>query len=127
MDELRPLDATGIGVAQAISIFPGISRSGATIAAGLGVGMTRDDSARFAFLLAIPALFGAALVKVPDLSGGSLGAGGRDRRVHGVAGDLLRRDLGSDPLPQDEQPLPLRHLLRDSGDPLLHRPLNHAE
>jgi undecaprenyl pyrophosphate phosphatase UppP len=62
-------------VAQAISIFPGIARSGSTIAAGLGVGMARDDSARFAFLLAIPALFGAALVKVPDLGSASLGAG----------------------------------------------------
>ena len=75
MDDIGPLDATGIGVAQAISIFPGISRSGSTIAAGLGFGMAREASARFAFLLAIPALFGAALVKVPDLSGGSLGAG----------------------------------------------------
>ena len=75
MDDLGPLDATGIGVAQAIAIFPGISRSGSTIGAGLAVGMARDASARFAFLLAIPALFGAALVKVPDLSGGTLGVG----------------------------------------------------
>jgi undecaprenyl-diphosphatase len=75
MDDLGPTDAGVIGVAQAISIFPGISRSGSTIAAGLGVGMARDDSARFAFLLAIPALFGAALVKVPDLGSASLGAG----------------------------------------------------
>lgn len=75
MDDLKPTDASIIGVAQAIAIFPGISRSGSTIAAGLGLGMTRDDSARFAFLLAIPALFGAALVKVPELSESSLGFG----------------------------------------------------
>jgi undecaprenyl-diphosphatase len=44
------------------------------------VGVSRDDSARFAFLLAIPALFGAALIKIPDLGNASLGTGA------GVAG-----------------------------------------
>jgi undecaprenyl-diphosphatase len=73
-------DASAIGVAQAISIFPGISRSGSTIGAGLALGMKRDDSARFAFLLAIPALLGASLVQVPELSGSTLGLGA------GVAG-----------------------------------------
>jgi undecaprenyl-diphosphatase len=72
IDDLTPVDAGVIGVAQAISILPGISRSGSTIAAGLGLKMDRDDSARFAFLLAIPALFGAALVKVPDMGGAEL-------------------------------------------------------
>jgi undecaprenyl-diphosphatase len=75
MHELNARDATGIGVAQAISILPGISRSGATIAAGLAVATRREDAARFAFLLAIPALFGAALVEVPDLDSASLGTG----------------------------------------------------
>ena len=75
LDDLGPLDATLIGTAQAISILPGISRSGSTIGAGLAVGMARDNAARFAFLLAIPALVGAALVKVPDLGGTSLGLG----------------------------------------------------
>lgn len=75
VDELNAKDATAIGVAQAISILPGISRSGSTIAAGLALKMERDDSARFAFLLAIPALFGAALVKVPDLAGADLSGG----------------------------------------------------
>jgi undecaprenyl-diphosphatase len=75
VDDLRPVDAGVIGLAQAISILPGISRSGSTIGAGLALGVERDDSARFAFLLAIPALLGAALVKVPDLAGASLGLG----------------------------------------------------
>lgn len=75
MDDLRPADAGVIGLAQAISILPGISRSGSTIAAGLVLGVARDDSARFAFLLAIPALLGAALIKIPDLAGASLGVG----------------------------------------------------
>lgn len=75
IDDLTLTDAGVIGVAQAISILPGISRSGSTIASGLALGVGRDDSARFAFLLAIPALFGAALVKVPELAESSLGAG----------------------------------------------------
>lgn len=75
IDDLTLTDAGVIGVAQAISILPGISRSGSTIASGLALGVSRDDSARFAFLLAVPALFGAALVKVPELAGTSIGAG----------------------------------------------------
>ena len=72
MREMTVADAGAIGVAQAISILPGISRSGSTIASGLALGFTRDDSARFAFLLAIPALAGAAVFKVPDLGGADL-------------------------------------------------------
>ena len=75
IDDLNAGDAVVVGVAQAISILPGISRSGSTIAAGLALKMERDDSARFAFLLAIPALFGAALVKVPELGGAELTGG----------------------------------------------------
>ena len=75
MDDLRSPDAAAIGVAQAISILPGISRSGSTLAPGLALSMERDAAARFAFLLAIPALFGALIVKLPELSGGSLGLG----------------------------------------------------
>ena len=75
MREMTVGDAGAIGVAQAVSILPGISRSGSTIASGLALGFTRDDSARFAFLLAIPALAGAAIFKIPDLGGSTLGLG----------------------------------------------------
>lgn len=75
IDDLRTPDAITIGIAQAISILPGISRSGSTIAAGLALGVDRDHAARFAFLLAIPALVGAMIVKLPDLSGSTLGTG----------------------------------------------------
>ena len=80
IEDLRTPDAVVVGIAQAISILPGISRSGSTIAAGLALGVNRDDSARFAFLLAIPALLGATLVKLPDLGTDSIGVGA------GVAG-----------------------------------------
>jgi undecaprenyl-diphosphatase len=72
---ISPLDAGLIGIAQAISILPGISRSGSTISAGLALRITRDESARFGFLLAVPALFGAALVQIPDLGQTPLGVG----------------------------------------------------
>jgi undecaprenyl-diphosphatase len=50
-----------VGIAQAVAILPGISRSGSTIAMGLALGIERREAARFAFLLAVPALIGAAL------------------------------------------------------------------
>ncbi|MGI8773468.1 MAG: undecaprenyl-diphosphate phosphatase [Actinomycetota bacterium] len=74
-DDLGLHEAGAIGVAQALAIFPGISRSGSTIGTGLALGLSRDDAARFAFLLAIPALAGAAVVKIPDLGATSLTLG----------------------------------------------------
>jgi undecaprenyl-diphosphatase len=61
--------AAGIGVAQALAILPGISRSGATIGAGLWFGMDREEATRFSFLLAIPAILGAGVL---DLAQGEL-------------------------------------------------------
>ena len=54
-------DALWIGLLQSIAILPGISRSGATIVAGLAVGLKRESAATFAFLLAIPAIAGAGV------------------------------------------------------------------
>lgn len=68
----RFADALIVGLAQAASILPGISRSGASIAAGRFAGMTPSGAARFSFLLAVPALFGAGLVSLWD----ALGTGG---------------------------------------------------
>ena len=58
-----------IGIAQAFAIAPGISRSGATISAGLFLGIERELAARYSFLLSIPAILGAALVQAKDISG----------------------------------------------------------
>ncbi len=57
-----------IGVAQFCAILPGISRSGSTISAGLFLGITPREAARFSFLLSLPAVFGAALLKTVELS-----------------------------------------------------------
>ena len=56
-----------IGIAQAFAIIPGISRSGATISTGLFWGIPREEAARFSFLLAIPAILGATLLKTKEL------------------------------------------------------------
>ena len=55
-----------IGLAQGIAALPGISRSGATISTGLFLGLDGQDSARFSFLLAIPAILGAFLFKIKE-------------------------------------------------------------
>jgi len=68
LDRLTWVDALVIGLAQALAIFPGISRSGATIAAGLAQGLRREPAARFSFLLATPIIFGAGLFKLVDLA-----------------------------------------------------------
>jgi undecaprenyl-diphosphatase len=70
----RVPDAIVVGVAQAIALIPGISRSGITITAGNGRGLIPREAARFSFLLGIPAIAGAGLVSLPDLlEAGSLG------------------------------------------------------
>ena len=62
-------DATLIGSAQALALVPGFSRSGATMAGGLLVGLSHKDAARFAFLLATPIIGAAAVLKLPELAG----------------------------------------------------------
>jgi len=57
-----------IGTIQGVAVIPGISRSGATIAAGLYLGLNRDTAARYSFLLSIPAIAGAALISLRDFS-----------------------------------------------------------
>lgn len=56
-----------IGIAQAVAVIPGISRSGSTISAGLFCGVSRQHSAKFSFLLALPVILGATLLKTRDL------------------------------------------------------------
>ncbi|WP_028065941.1 undecaprenyl-diphosphate phosphatase [Solirubrobacter soli] len=67
--ELNTGKAVGIGVAQAIALLPGFSRSGAAMAGGLRAGLSNEDAARFSFLLATPLIGLAALYKLPDLLG----------------------------------------------------------
>jgi undecaprenyl-diphosphatase len=64
--DVQPRDSVLIGLAQAMALIPGISRSGMTISAGLTRGLKRTEAARFAFLLGIPVIAGAGLLQMVD-------------------------------------------------------------
>jgi undecaprenyl-diphosphatase len=72
LERLSVGDAVTIGVAQAVALFPGISRSGVTLAAGMFRGLERDAAARFAFLMGIPIITAATLWKMRSLGTSSL-------------------------------------------------------
>jgi len=67
MNQLRASDAIWIGLAQAFALIPGVSRSGATITAGRGLGLDRNGAAAFSFLLSMPIIAAAAILKVPHV------------------------------------------------------------
>ncbi len=67
LDQVSLKDAIMIGLAQALAIFPGVSRSGGTITAGLALGLRREAAARFSFLLAAPIVAGAGLKSLLDV------------------------------------------------------------
>ena len=69
LERLPVAKAAGIGLAQALALVPGTSRSGVTISAGLFQGVSREAAARFSFLLSIPAILGAGVLKLDELSG----------------------------------------------------------
>jgi undecaprenyl-diphosphatase len=82
---IGPVEAFVIGSAQVLALLAGISRDGVTMVAGMFRGLSREDAARFAFLLATPVILAAGALKVPDLTG-SLGQG-----IHGqiLVGSIL--------------------------------------
>ena len=61
-------EAVAIGIAQAAALAPGLSRSGATLTVSMYLGLKRDASARFVFLMSLPAVFAVAVKEVIDLS-----------------------------------------------------------
>jgi undecaprenyl-diphosphatase len=75
MDGINLKKALVIGLSQAVAIIPGVSRAGATITAGLFMGLDRKSAARFSFLLSTPIIFGAVVLKLPYLVSGGVSAG----------------------------------------------------
>ncbi len=67
LDEITPTSALTIGLMQCLALIPGVSRSGITITAGLMLGFTRESAARFSFLMSLPIVAGAALLKTVHL------------------------------------------------------------
>ncbi|WP_046175385.1 undecaprenyl-diphosphate phosphatase [Domibacillus indicus] len=80
-------DAVLIGLAQAVALIPGISRSGATIVAAMGLGMKQETALRFSFLLFIPISFGGMILSVSDLV--------KDPLLHELAVPYLLAFIGS--------------------------------
>ena len=70
LDRMSLRQALLVGIAQCFALFPGISRSGTTIVAGIASGLTREAATRFSFLLSLPALVGATILSLPDLGSG---------------------------------------------------------
>jgi undecaprenyl-diphosphatase len=76
VESLTPRDAGVIGLAQAAALVPGVSRSGATISAGLVLGLTREAAARYSFLLSVPAVVLSGIFEARKIGGeGAAGAG----------------------------------------------------
>jgi len=74
-DKLGFKEAVGIGLAQTVALFPGVSRSGATITLGLFLGLRRDEAARFSFLMSVPITAAAALLSLAEAFGSGIDAG----------------------------------------------------
>ena len=73
-DKLGFKEALGIGLAQTAALFPGVSRSGATITIGLFLGLRREEAARFSFLMSVPITAAAALLSLIDAFGSGIDA-----------------------------------------------------
>jgi undecaprenyl-diphosphatase len=70
-NEMNIFDSLVIGILQAIAIIPGVSRSGFTLSGALSRRLDRDFAARFSFLLSIPAILGALVLQIKDITDGS--------------------------------------------------------
>jgi undecaprenyl-diphosphatase len=71
LEAINRRDAIVIGLAQAAALVPGVSRSGATLTAGLFLGLRREDAARYSFLLSIPSVLASGLYEIYELISGS--------------------------------------------------------
>jgi undecaprenyl-diphosphatase len=75
LKQIRTRDGLGVGFAQALALVPGVSRSGATITAGLFLGLDREAAARFSFLLSVPAVVLSGLLELNSIASGEEGQG----------------------------------------------------
>jgi undecaprenyl-diphosphatase len=82
LEQVEPKDGFWVGMAQALALVPGVSRSGATITAGLFLGLDRAAAARFSFLLSVPAVVLSGLFELASIING-------DEEQHAGAGSLV--------------------------------------
>jgi undecaprenyl-diphosphatase len=74
LSDFRVIDGLWMGIGQSLALFPGFSRSGTTITAGLLLGYTRESAAKASFLLGWPAIAGAGILALKDMPAGSVNA-----------------------------------------------------
>lgn len=91
LNDVTAWDGIVVGLAQALALLPGVSRSGSTITAGLFLGLRRDAAARFSFLLGVPAVAGAGLLEGIDLLRAGLPA---EERLVFAAGTISAAVVG---------------------------------
>jgi len=80
------VEGMAIGAAQILALLPGISRSGATMVAGVLRGLSHEDAARFSFLLATPVILAAGALKIPELFG---------PEGHGIGGQVIAGSIAA--------------------------------
>ncbi|NLZ37398.1 MAG: undecaprenyl-diphosphate phosphatase [Clostridiales bacterium] len=89
LGRLGPLDALLIGLCQFGAIVPGISRSGSTITGGIAVGLKRETAVKFSFLLSMPAILGANILKLPDMIKSPAASAGAPAIIAGVTAAFI--------------------------------------
>jgi undecaprenyl-diphosphatase len=89
LDRITLKSSIIVGLAQCLALIPGVSRSGITITAALLLGYNRETSARFSFLLSLPIVFGAALLKVGHLLKTGIPAGEMTPLLIGIASSAI--------------------------------------
>lgn len=83
--QLTWAQSVGVGIGQSLALFPGISRSGASMVAGLLADLDHEDAANYSFLLATPVILAAGLLEIPDLTG----AGSHLVLVQAIVGGIV--------------------------------------
>ena len=93
LDEVTPKNALAVGLCQMLAVLPGLSRSGSTITGGLTQGFERPLAVRFSFILSIPAILGACILKLPDFFATAASEGTEQLLIY-LAGALVAGLVG---------------------------------
>lgn len=89
LNEINTGNAVIVGLMQCLALIPGVSRSGITITAGMMLGFTRETAARFSFLISLPIVAGAALLKTVDIFRDGIPAGDGVPMLIGIAASAV--------------------------------------
>ncbi len=89
LSDMKTKNALCVGLCQAIAVVPGLSRSGSTVSSGLLQGFDRESAVKFSFLISIPAIAGANILKLPDLIGSGAFGDGAAVYISGIVSAAL--------------------------------------